>query len=142
MTPTTVTAPVVAVVLGVSPTELSIRMGVGLAVTLTLLTALSALVRRRGTRGRTDRPIVICHQQQLTKHTTLSLIQTGSQQLLIATNPETTTLLATGPTLTTTNNNTGTNTGTGGGSTRGREIDIRNKPNPLKQLQNKTTRRA
>ena len=110
-------------VFGVSTVELSLRMGLGLVVTLTVLVVAAKLARRR-----------LGAQQQLTKHTTIHLLTTGDHNLLIATNPETTTLLAQGPHLTTTTTGTGTATG-------GQPIDIRNKPNPLKQLQNKTVRR-
>lgn len=139
----TIGIPVVGVpVVGVSTVELGLRMGLGLLVTLSILAGVARLARRRLGPGHTPGPTIqIRAQQQLTKHTTIHLLTTGDHNLLIATNPDTTTLLAQGPHLTTTTTTTGTGTGTTTTGT-GSHIDIRAKPNPLKQLQNKTVRRA
>ncbi|MGH1494027.1 MAG: hypothetical protein ACRBK7_32325 [Acidimicrobiales bacterium] len=150
-------------VFAVSTVELSLRMGLALVLIVTIITGGTALAKKRGGRAK-HTPVTIRHQQQLTKHTTLTLLTAGQQHLLIATNNQTTTLLAQGPTLTTTGV---TDNGT---QTSGIDIDIRTpntptpkptttttngggggggggggKPrtlNPLKQLQNKTVRRA
>ncbi|MGH1492427.1 MAG: hypothetical protein ACRBK7_24070 [Acidimicrobiales bacterium] len=139
-------------VFAVSTVELSLRMGLALVLIVTIITGGTALAKKRGGRAK-HTPVTIRHQQQLTKHTTLTLLTAGQQHLLIATNNQTTTLLAQGPTLTTTgvtDNDTQTSgididirtptptTTTNGGGGGGKPKTL----NPLKQLQNKTVRRA
>jgi flagellar biogenesis protein FliO len=132
-------------VLGTSTVELTIRMVVALAVTLLTITTGTRVIRHyRNNTNTTTNPITIHHQQQLTKHTQLTLLTTGTRQLLIATNPTTTTLLAQGPDLTppTTNTPQTTQTKTTKPKTTKPAIDIRTPRNPIRQLQNKTVRRA
>jgi flagellar biogenesis protein FliO len=139
-------------VLAVSTAELSLRMGVALAVVLTILFAGVSIARRRG--GRTGRSLLVVeHQQQLTKHTVLSLVTVGEQQLLVASNPQATTLLAQGPSLMTRPQESGGGVdldirggaakATAKASTGARaSAGARQSVGPLKQLQNKTVRRA
>ncbi len=139
-------------VFGVTTTELTIRMMVALGlITLAITTTTRLIARYRDRDTTTTQPIVIHHQQQLNKHTQLTLLTTGTRQLLIATNQHNTTLLAQGQDLTTPTKPTTpkptkpatTTTAAAVGSGPTNTIDIRPKPrNPIKHLQNKTVRRA
>ena len=142
-------------VVGVSTVELGLRMAVGLAVIVGLLW----LVVRvgRGRRGGDGPLFVVRAQQQVAKQVSLAVVSTGGQDLLVSIAPTGVTLLTATPTQPATTNNptpTGTGATTAGGATpacgatttgtagAGGAIDIRTKPNPLKQLQNKTVRRG
>ncbi len=146
---------------GVSTVELSLRMGVALVVVVSLVVLGTGLIRRRGVGGGASL-VRVEYQRQLTKQTVLSLVVVGEQQLLVASNGENTTLLAQGPGLlasdpatTASGGSIDIRSGSGGpgskpaatttagaavssGSGGGRVRSV----NPLKQLQNKTVRRA
>lgn len=86
--------------LGATTAELTLRMGLALTVVLLLLFGITTVVRRRGGSPQDGPRIKIQHQQQLSKHTTLTLLSAGAENLLIASNSNETTLLASGRRLT------------------------------------------
>lgn len=135
----------VDVMFAVSTFELSLRMGVALTVVLTVLSVATAVGKKRlRSRGGDRAPIVIRHQQQLSKHTTVALVTAGQRNLLIAINPQATTLLAEGADLTASPTAAADPAANPAATPAARapQIDIRSLQNPLKQLQNKTVRRA
>lgn len=87
--------------LATSTVELTIRMGVALAVIMAIMYLATRFAKRQiGFRGQ-DRPqIEVRAQRQLTKHATLSLVRAGGRQMLIASNSQAITLLAEGDDLT------------------------------------------
>jgi flagellar biogenesis protein FliO len=149
---------------GTSTAELTLRMGLALAVVLLLMFTITAIIRRRGGADSGGPRIQIRHQQQLSKHTTLTLLSAGTEHLLIASSNSETTLLAKGRSLTSDPNalrdddganprigsgqrqapRSGAGAGTGPAAGRGRQtqIDVRGRSGPLKQLQEKTVRRG
>ena len=133
-------APAVVVV-GVSTVELGLRMGVGLSVIVGLLWLVARVGRAR--RGGDGPLIVVRAQQQVAKQVSLAVITTGGQDLLVSIAPSGVTLLTTTPNQQpTTDNTTDTPPAPAHGTGTSGAIDIRTKPNPLKQLQNKTVRRS
>ena len=143
MNPLMFTPVAMSPVFGVSTVELTIRMIVALGVVVLTITTGTRLIRhyRTNTVPGTD-PIEVVYQHQLSKHTQLTLLNAGTRQLLIASNPTNTTLLAQGPDLTTPQPTTTTTPATKPAA-KPAVLDIRPKPrNPIRHLQNKTVRRA
>ena len=133
--------------LATSTIELTLRMGVALAIIMGIMWLVTRFARRHLNHRGQDRPnIDVQYQRQLTKHATLSLVKAGDRNLLIASNNQAITLLAEGDDLITPSASDAkpqrlTRQVVG----EQPNIDVRSTPpvvNPIKALQNRTVRRG
>ena len=127
-----------ATLAAVSTVELTIRMVVALIVVTALLTVLTRSMRRFLQGRHLDRPhIEIRHQQQLNKHSSVTLLTAGDRNLLVGTNSQSIVVLAEGDDLT-------ANPASGPKVDDPPAIDIRTRAraNPIRSLQIKKVRRG